>query len=73
MCVNQAGTIYPLNLECSEHAVMCYLVERDLAKAGDVLKYQVRNATVVSTKRMAMTVSVQNVFCLVFDFTSMSK
>jgi len=47
--VGRAGMIHLLNLLSSEHAVVCYLVERDLAKARDVVeKYHMRDTTVVS-------------------------
>lgn len=46
--IGRAGMIHLLNLLCSNRAVICYIVERDLAKARSVVeKYHMRDTTVV--------------------------
>jgi len=46
--LGRAGMIHLLNLLYSQRTMVCYLVERDLAKARDVVqKYHMRDTTVV--------------------------
>jgi len=47
--VGRAGTIHLLNLLRNSRAVICYLIERDLTKARDIVeKYDLKDTTVVS-------------------------